>query len=112
MWLAATLNNNCCGIYSRNKIFAVDLFSFTVYNIILLGKGKQMAVQQLLDNLYLTPAPWRKWMQTREEIISDWKAGKDFRIESGPYCSIRDIEYLRGSYNRIYIIHSRGSIEV
>jgi hypothetical protein len=51
-------------------------------------------------------------MQTREEIIQDWKAGKDFRIQSGPYCSIRDIEYLRGSYNRIYIIHDRGSIEV
>lgn len=97
---------------SRNKIFTVDLFSFTVYNIILHSKGKQMAVQQLLDNLYLTPAPWRKWMQTREEIIQDWKAGKDFRIESGPYCSIRDIEYLRSSYNRVYIIHDRGSIEV
>jgi hypothetical protein len=51
-------------------------------------------------------------MQTREEIIEDWKAGKDFRIESGPYCSIRDIEHLRSSYNRVYIIHSRGSIEV
>jgi hypothetical protein len=51
-------------------------------------------------------------MQTREEIIQDWKAGKDFRIQSGPYCSIRDIEYLRNSYNRIYIIHDRGSIEV
>jgi len=51
-----------------------------VYNIILLGKGKQMAVQQLLDNLYLQPAPWRRWMQTREEIINDWKSGKDFRI--------------------------------
>ena len=51
-------------------------------------------------------------MQTREEIISDWKSGKDFRIQSGPYCSIRDIEYLRSSYNRIYIIHDRGSIEV
>jgi hypothetical protein len=94
------------------EIFTVDLFSFTVYNIILDSKGKQMAVAQLLDNLYLQPAPWRKWMQTREEIISDWKAGKDFRIESGPYCSIRDIEYLRSSYNRIYIIHDRGSIEV
>ena len=71
-----------------------------------------MAVEQLLDNLYLQPAPWRKWMQTREEIIQDWQAGKDFRIESGPYCSIRDIEYLRSSYNRIYIIHDRGTIEV
>jgi hypothetical protein len=97
---------------SRNKIFAVDLFSFIVYNIILLSKGKQMAVEQLLDNLYLVPAPWRRWMQTREEIIEDWQAGKDFRIESGPYCSIRDIEHLRSSYNRVYIIHSRGSIEV
>jgi hypothetical protein len=83
-----------------------------VYNIILLSKGKQMAVEQLLDNLYLVPAPWRKWMQTRAEIISDWQAGKDFRIESGPYCSIRDIEYLRSSYNRVYILHSHGIIEV
>ena len=105
-------SNMLRGLAPRNKIFAVDLFSFIMYNIILLGKGKQMAVQQLLDNLYLTPAPWRKWMQTREEIIQDWKAGKDFRIQSGPYCSIRDIEYLRNSYNRIYIIHDRGSIEV
>ena len=75
---------------ARNKNFTVDLFSFVMYNIILLGKGKQMAGAQLLDNLYLTPAPWRKWMQTREEIIRDWKAGKNFRIQSGPYCSIRD----------------------
>ena len=112
LWAATAQSNMLRDCVSRNKIFTVDLFSFTVYNIILLGKGKQMAVQQLLDNLYLTPAPWRKWMQTREEIIQDWKAGKDFRIQSGPYCSIRDIEYLRGSYNRIYIIHDRGSIEV
>jgi len=112
LWVATANSSTAEAKCLCNKIFAVDLFSFRVYNIILHSKGKQMAVQQLLDNLYLTPAPWRKWMQTREEIISDWKAGKDFRIQSGPYCSIRDIEYLRSSYNRIYIIHDRGSIEV
>jgi len=71
-----------------------------------------MAVQQLLDNLYLKPAPWRKCWQTREEVISDWHSGKDFRIENGPYCSIRDIEYLYSSYNRVYILYSHGTIEV
>ena len=112
LWAATAQSNMLRDTQSRNKIFTVDLFSFTVYNIILLGKGKQMAVTQLLDNLYLTPAPWRKWMQTREEIIQDWQAGKDFLIYNGPYCSIRDIEYLRSSYNRVYILHDRGSIEV
>lgn len=71
-----------------------------------------MAVQQLLDNLYLKPAPWRKYWQTKEEIISDWQSGKDFRIEDGPYCSIRDIKYLRSSYNRVYILYNHGTIEV
>lgn len=63
-------------------------------------------------NVYLQPAPWRKWMQTREEIIKDWYAGKDFKIADGPYCSIRDLEYLRNDFNRIYIVYDRGSIEV
>jgi hypothetical protein len=100
------------GLGSATKFLQLIYFPLQCIILFLLGKGKQMAVQQLLDNLYLTPAPWRKWIQTREEIIQDWKAGKDFRIQSGPYCSIRDIEYLRNSYNRIYIIHDRGSIEV
>ena len=63
-------------------------------------------------NLYLTPAPWRKWMQTREEIIEDWHSGKDFKISEGPYCSIRDIEYIRSNFNRAYIVYDRGTIEV
>lgn len=28
----------------------------------------------------------------RETNIQDWMAGKDFKIERGPYCSIRDVE--------------------
>ena len=63
-------------------------------------------------NLYLRPAPWRKWMQTREDIIKDWREGKDFRVEDGPYCSIRDIEYIRSNFNRAYIIYDRGTIEI
>lgn len=31
----------------------------------------------------------------RETSLADWKAGKDFKIEGGPYCSIRDVEAIR-----------------
>jgi hypothetical protein len=51
-------------------------------------------------------------MQSREDIIKDWREGKDFRIEDGPYCSIRDIEYIRSNFNRVFILHDRGTIEV
>ena len=82
--------------------------------IILLYKlGEAMSIFDFNScNLYLTPAPWRKWMQTREEIIEDWRTGKDFRVQNGPYCSIRDIEYIRSNFNRIFILYDRGSIEV
>lgn len=64
-------------------------------------------------NLYLTPAPWREFTRrTREAVIEDWEAGKDFKIVDGPYCSIRDLEYIRNNFNRAYIIYDRGSIEV
>ena len=27
--------------------------------------------------------------------FTDWQDGKDFKIEDGPYCSIRDVEALK-----------------
>lgn len=63
-------------------------------------------------NLYLQPAPWRKSLQSRKEIISDWLDGKDFKIINGPYCSIRDLQYMRSDFNRIFIVYSNGTIEV
>ena len=31
------------------------------------------------------------WLQAN----ADWYDGKDFKIENGPYCSIRDVEALK-----------------
>jgi hypothetical protein len=31
----------------------------------------------------------------REATLADWKAGKDFQIYGGPYCSIRDTKRMK-----------------
>lgn len=41
--------------------------------------------------LVLTPAYGRKY-STEDSMIEDFNLGKDFKILSGPYCSIRDFE--------------------
>jgi hypothetical protein len=43
----------------------------------------------MLGPLILVPAYGRRYA-TGEEAIADFEAGKDFRIDGGPYCSIRD----------------------
>ena len=64
-------------------------------------------------NLYLTPAPWRQYTNVnKESVLNDWKTGKDFKVVDGPYCSIRDLHYMRENFNKIFIVYSRGSIEV
>lgn len=45
--------------------------------------------------ILLLPAYGRTY-ETVEAMEVDWKAGKDFRILNGPYCSIRDVELLSG----------------
>lgn len=44
---------------------------------------------QYLNRVYLVPAYGRQY-QTEEAVLKDWNAGKDFKIDGGPYCSIRD----------------------
>jgi hypothetical protein len=39
--------------------------------------------------LCLIPAYGRKYT-SREAMRADWDAGKDFKIDGGPYCSVRD----------------------
>ena len=39
----------------------------------------------------------------RKASLDDWLAGKDFKIESGPYCSIRDMEQMQKT-NTIYLM--------
>lgn len=45
--------------------------------------------------IVLLPAYGRQY-KTLDEAEADWIDGKDFRILSGPYCSIRDMPALKG----------------
>ena len=31
---------------------------------------------------------------TKDAILKDWNAGKDFAVCNGPYCSIRDLPHM------------------
>jgi hypothetical protein len=37
------------------------------------------------------------------ECLLDWMAGKDFKMVNGPYCSIRDLEYLKADFETLEI---------
>ena len=58
--------------------------------------------------LYLTGA------YGREATESDWDTGKDFKIVSGPYCSIRDCEAIKadngGDTVQLVFVNARGSV--
>lgn len=45
------------------------------------------------DTVYVTGAYGRSY-ESVEAAKADWEAGKDFRIVSGPYISIRDVNLL------------------
>lgn len=51
------------------------------------------ALDQVSSPVVVVPAYGRKYL-TSEAARQDWKAGKDFKIVNGPYCSIRDLERL------------------
>ena len=35
--------------------------------------------------------------KTSGDAVADWRAGKDFKVAKGPYCSVRDVGvYLNG----------------
>jgi hypothetical protein len=52
--------------------------------------------------LMIMPAYGREY-KTSEEAKADWNAGKDFKIANGPYLSIRDVTYIRDTYNSVWI---------
>ena len=52
--------------------------------------------------IILTPAYGRHY-ETFEQAQKDWKDGLDFRLLSGPYCSIRDLKMLFELDDRIVI---------
>jgi hypothetical protein len=58
--------------------------------------------------LYLTGA------YGREATESDWLQGKDFKIVSGPYCSIRDSAAIKADNGddilQLVFVNARGSV--
>lgn len=69
------------------------------------------ALRQVTSPMWLIPAYGRQY-KTREQALAAWQAGKDFQIQGGPYCSIRDVDMMRQEYSNIYILYNNGSIAV
>ena len=61
--------------------------------------------------IYLTPAYSRKY-NTEAACLKDWRAGKDFKVLRGPYCSIRDYEALSMDGPVFIVISDRQHVEV
>jgi len=55
---------------------------------------------------HVIPAYGRVY-SSKDEALSEWAAGKDFKLTKGPYCSIRDIENLRWDYSTFWILWNR-----
>jgi hypothetical protein len=47
----------------------------------------------------------------RKATLADWLAGKDFKIQGGPYCSIRDIAQMQ-KCNTIYLMAQSGPLKI
>lgn len=50
----------------------------------------------------LVPA-YGKNYASREKALEDWNAGRDFKIQNGPYCSKRDIDKLKSNASSVII---------
>jgi len=37
------------------------------------------------------------------ECLAAWNCGKDFKLVNGPYCSIRDLEYMQANFETVEI---------
>ena len=55
--------------------------------------------------LLLVPAYGRSYSDPAS-ALSDWEAGKDFKILAGPYTSVRDIELIKRKYDGAAIVWS------
>ena len=53
-------------------------------------------------SVYLVPAYGRTYSNPTAAVMA-WESGKDFLIEKGPYCSIRDIDALEKDFATIWV---------
>ena len=70
------------------------------------------ALQQVSSPMILVPAYGRAYA-TREAMLADWRAGKDFRIVGhGQYCSIRDLPAMRQESSSVTLVEPRNGASV
>lgn len=68
--------------------------------------------------LVVSLAPYSKaWteipVQTLGDLKTAWDKGYDFKIQNGPYCSIRDIEQMKSDgIEGIILQHKVGTIQL
>ena len=64
-----------------------------------------------MSKLELLPAVWNGKYTKKETALKSWNSGKDFKIPGGPYCSIRDSEFLKKSYpGGVYLTYGSGDL--
>ena len=68
------------------------------------------ALDQISGPVVLVPAYGRKYLTT-QAAHEDWKAGKDFKIVNGPYCSIRDLKHMACSSVWIDLVSTLFRVE-
>lgn len=56
----------------------------------------------LNESICVVPAYGRMYNK-KETMVNDWNEGKDFKILSGPYCSIRDLETMKKEFGIVYV---------
>lgn len=61
------------------------------------------------NTLIIIPAYGRVY-DNDEDALKDWNDGKDFKIQGGPYCSIRDKDLIMETHDKITINYYRGII--
>jgi hypothetical protein len=69
-------------------------------------------LRQVSSPMVLIPAYGRVYT-TREAMLKDWEAGKDFRVVGhGCYTSIRDLAMLRESSSSVTLHEPRAHIHI
>ena len=71
----------------------------------------QNSLKDLYTSLILVGAYGRVY-KTKKAAITDWEAGKDFKIQGGPYCSIRDITVIADTACAVLISTQQGHVQV
>lgn len=69
------------------------------------------ALRHVTTQLCLVGAYGRSY-ETKKDAVRDWEAGLDFKIQGGPYCSIRDLDYLVENSSQACIATSQGYVKV